>query len=135
LDLELLEMRAAVFREIRSFFDRKNFLEVDTPVLAPDLIPETCLEVFRTEYLPPGGKPPKPYWLVPSPEIWMKKLIAEHGKSVYQICKCFRNGDSTGFLHSPEFTMLEYYTTGFNYLDSLELTEELFDTLWRIPAL
>ncbi|MDR0451859.1 MAG: LysR family transcriptional regulator [Treponema sp.] len=129
MDLEFLELRAAVFREIRSFFDKRAYLEVDTPVLAPDLIPETCLEVFRTEYLAPGGKPPRPYWLVPSPEIWMKKLIAKHGKSVYQICRCFRNGESSGFLHSPEFTMLEYYTVGFSYLDSLELTEELFAAL------
>ncbi|MDR2661524.1 MAG: LysR family transcriptional regulator [Treponema sp.] len=131
MDVEFLELRAAVFREIRSFFDKKGFLEVDTPILAPDLIPETCLEVFRTEYLAPGGKPPRPYWLVPSPEIWMKKLIAKHGKSVYQVCKCFRNGESTGFLHSPEFMMLEYYTVGFDYLDSLDLTEELFGALWR----
>jgi lysyl-tRNA synthetase class 2 len=131
LDLEFLELRAGIFREIRSFFDRKNFLEVDTPVLAPNLIPETCLEVFGTEYLVPDGKSARRYWLVPSPEIWMKKLIAKHGKSVYQICKCFRNGESTGFLHSPEFTMLEYYTVGFDYLDSLKLTEELFDALWR----
>jgi lysyl-tRNA synthetase class 2 len=129
LDLEFLELRAAVFRQIRSFFDRRGFLEVDTPVLAPDLIPETCLEVFRTEYLVPGGKRPRPYWLVPSPEIWMKKLIAKHRKSVYQICRCFRNGESAGFLHSPEFTMLEYYTVGFDYLDSLKLTEELFGEL------
>jgi lysyl-tRNA synthetase class 2 len=131
LDLEFLKLRAGVFREVRSFFDRRDFLEVDTPALAPDLIPETCLEVFRTEYLAPGGKPARPYWLVPSPEIWMKKLIAKHGKSIYQICRCFRNGDSAGFLHSPEFTMLEYYTVGFDYLDSLKLTEELFGALWR----
>jgi lysyl-tRNA synthetase class 2 len=131
LDLEFLELRAAVFRQIRSFFDKRDFLELDTPVLAPDLIPETCLEVFGTEYLVPGGKRPRPYWLVPSPEIWMKKLIAKHRKSVYQICRCFRNGESTGSLHSPEFTMLEYYTMGFDYLDSLKLTEELFGELRR----
>jgi lysyl-tRNA synthetase class 2 len=129
LDLEFLGLRAKVFREIRSFFDKRNFLEVDTPVLSPDLIPETCLEVFRTDYLAPGGRT-SPYWLVPSPEIWMKRLIAKHRKSMYQICRCFRNGESVGFLHSPEFTMLEYYTVGFNYLDSLSLTEELFAALW-----
>jgi lysyl-tRNA synthetase class 2 len=60
----------------------------------------------------------------------MKRLIAKHRKSVYQICRCFRNGESVGFLHSPEFMMLEYYTVGFNYLDSLGLTEELFAALW-----
>jgi lysyl-tRNA synthetase class 2 len=129
MDLELLYERARMFREIRSFFDQRNYLELDTPLLAPDLIPETCLEVFETAYVaPPGSKTrsARPYWLIPSPEIWMKKLIARHRVSVYQICKCFRNGESTGHLHSPEFTMLEYYTIEADYRDSLALTEELF---------
>jgi lysyl-tRNA synthetase class 2 len=56
----------------------------------------------------------------------MKRLIAQHRTSLYQICKCFRNGESSGRQHSPEFTMLEYYTMEADYLDSLELTEELF---------
>jgi lysyl-tRNA synthetase class 2 len=59
----------------------------------------------------------------------MKKLIAQHRQSMYQICKCFRNGESSGRFHSPEFTMLEYYTMGADYLDSLKITEELFLSL------
>jgi lysyl-tRNA synthetase class 2 len=135
MDLEALRERAGMFREIRSFFDQRDYLELDTPLLAPDLIPETCLEVFETACVaPPGSKTrtTTPYWLVPSPEIWMKKLIARHRVSVYQICKCFRNGESTGHLHSPEFTMLEYYTVEADYRDSLALTEELFVRLLEI---
>jgi lysyl-tRNA synthetase class 2 len=135
MDLELLYERARIFREIRSFFDQKRYLELDTPLLAPDLIPETCLEVFETAYAPPPGskaRSARPYWLIPSPEIWMKKLIARHSASVYQICKCFRNGESTGRLHSPEFTMLEYYTMEADYRDSLALTEELFSRLLKL---
>jgi lysyl-tRNA synthetase class 2 len=56
----------------------------------------------------------------------MKKIIARHHVSVYQICKCFRNGESSGFLHSPEFAMLEYYSMNVGYRESLALTEELF---------
>jgi lysyl-tRNA synthetase class 2 len=59
----------------------------------------------------------------------MKKLIALHRTSMYQICKCFRNTESRGHLHSPEFSMLEYYTLDAGYLDSLALTEELFSHL------
>jgi lysyl-tRNA synthetase class 2 len=135
MDLELLYERARFFREIRSFFDQRNYLELDTPLLAPDLIPETCLEVFETAYVaPPGSKArtAKSYWLIPSPEIWMKKLIARHRVNVYQICKCFRNGESTGRLHSPEFAMLEYYTMDADYRDSLALTEELFSRLLQL---
>ncbi|MDR0450903.1 MAG: LysR family transcriptional regulator [Treponema sp.] len=130
MDSELLRFRAAVFREIRRFFDRRSYLEVDTPLLSPDLIPESCLEVFETRRLRPDrNREPEPYWLVPSPEIWMKKLIARHRQSLYQICKCFRNGESSGRFHSPEFTMLEYYTMGAGYLDSLAITEDLFAQL------
>jgi len=122
-----------MFREIRAFFDARGYLETDTPVLAPSLIPETCLEVFRTEYLAPAGSrsraPLVPYWLVPSPELWMKRLLAQHRTSIYQICKCFRNVESTGRLHSPEFTMLEYYTVGADYEESLRMTEELFQAV------
>src|SRR5215470_13190324 len=107
MDIEMLQERARIIRQVRSFFDTKNYLELDTPLLSPDLIPESCLEVFETNrILPSGGN--TPYWLIPSPEIWMKKIIAQHRVSVYQICKCFRNSESSGFLHSPEFTMLEY---------------------------
>ena len=125
MDLELLQERARIIRQARSFFDERGYLELDTPLLAPDLIPESCLEVFETRRILPNGSA-DPYWLIPSPEIWMKKIIARHHTSVYQICKCFRNGESSGFLHSPEFTMLEYYTMNANYMDSLALTEELF---------
>jgi lysyl-tRNA synthetase class 2 len=127
VDTELLRERARIFRNIRRFFDERNYLEVDTPLLSPSLIPETCLEVFETRrVMPPGSRQKeKPYWLVPSPEIWMKKLLAQNRQSLYQICHCFRNGESTGRLHSPEFAMLEYYTVGAGYRDSLTLTEEL----------
>jgi lysyl-tRNA synthetase class 2 len=129
MDIEFLHQRAGIIKSIRKFFDDRNYLEVDTPLLSPHLIPESCLEVFETRYIPPEGsrtRKEKPYWLIPSPEIWMKQLISTHHENIYQICKCFRNGESTGKLHSPEFTMLEYYTMEANYLDSLNLTEELF---------
>jgi lysyl-tRNA synthetase class 2 len=131
MDLELLYTRAEIIRRVRSFFDGKRYLELDTPLLSPDLIPESCLEVFQTSRVMPAGSAGEsvPYWLIPSPEIWMKKIIARHRTNVYQICKCFRNGESSGFLHNPEFTMLEYYTMEAGYLDSLALTEELFSVL------
>lgn len=129
MDIELLQARSLLFRKIRSYFDNQDYLEVDTPLLAPTLIPETCLEVFKTEYMPPAGsrKESKEYYLIPSPELWMKQLLAQHRRSMYQICKCFRNGESTGRQHSPEFTMLEYYTIDADYRDSIRITEELFD--------
>jgi len=129
VDLEMLEKRAGIIKQVRAFFDNKGYLELDTPLLCSDLIPESCLEVFETKRIYPHGskKESQSLWLIPSPEIWMKKIIAQHKVNVFQICKCFRNGESTGRLHNSEFTMLEYYTMNADYLDSLALTEDLFN--------
>jgi lysyl-tRNA synthetase class 2 len=124
-----MRRRSQLFRRIRDFFDSLDYLEADTPLLSPDLIPESCLEVFETRRILPAGTEGESLWLIPSPEIWMKKLIARDRRNIYQICRCFRNGESTGFLHNPEFTMLEYYTMNAGYLDSIILTEELFTAL------
>ena len=131
MDLEMLQTRAALIKKVRSFFEERNYLELDTPLLSQDLIPESCLEVFSTRRLYPRGsrKESRPLWLIPSPEIHMKKIIARHNVNVFQICKCFRNGESEGRLHNCEFTMLEYYTMGADYMDALALTELLFNFL------
>ncbi|MCL2805551.1 MAG: LysR family transcriptional regulator [Treponema sp.] len=123
----MLQKRASILKRIRLFFENRDYLELDTPLLSPDLIPESCLEVFQTQRLYPHGSRKENYslWLIPSPEIWMKKIIAKHQVNVFQICKCFRNGESEGHLHSSEFTMLEYYTMNADYMASLALTEEL----------
>jgi lysyl-tRNA synthetase class 2 len=142
MDIEQHYFRSKIFSVIRAFFDRSGYLEVDTPLLSPDLIPESCLEVFRTERLLPfggasgRGRKTEDLYLVPSPEIHMKKIIAAHKKNIYQICKCFRNGESVGRIHNCEFTMLEYYTMEAGYLDSIRITEDLFAALLRLlPAL
>jgi lysyl-tRNA synthetase class 2 len=147
MDIEQHYFRSKIFFGIRAFFDKAGFLEVDTPLLSPDLIPESCLEVFRTERLLPSGKMDKScgesddtgrsrktedIYLIPSPEIYMKKIIASYKKNIYQICKCFRNGESVGRIHNCEFTMLEYYTMDADYLDSISITENLFAALLRL---
>lgn len=129
MDLEMLQFRAGVLQKIRNFFIEKNFLELDTPALSRDLIPETCLEVFKTEYIKPWSGETVPLYLVPSPEIYIKKIISQHKTDVFQISKCYRNFESSGNIHHPEFTMLEYYKMNASYLDTARLTEELFSYL------
>ncbi len=132
MDIETLHFRANIIKKIRSFFDGNRYLELDTPALATSLIPETCLEVFKTEYIPPEGsitKKHKELYLVPSPEIYIKKIIAQHAVNVFQVSKCYRNTESTGRIHNSEFTMLEYYTMNANYIDSIHITEALFEAL------
>jgi lysyl-tRNA synthetase class 2 len=128
MDIEILQARSRMVSILREFFLSRGYLETDTPALAPSLIPESCLEVFATEYVHPTEKS-RPLYLIPSPEIWMKKVIAATGRSVFQLCKAWRNAESISRIHNPEFTMLEYYGVGLSSDDNIGLTEELFAAL------
>ena len=64
-------------------------------------------------------------YMIPSPEIFIKKLLASGSGSVFEISKCFRNCEQLGQSHNPEFTMLEYYTVGFDEKDSIALTQDM----------
>ncbi len=125
---EMMRARSRMVTLTRDFFLARGYLETDTPALAPSLIPESCLEVFATEYVHPR-EPRRPLYLIPSPEIWMKRVIAQTEQSVFQLCKAWRNAESISPIHSPEFTMLEYYSVGRSRIDNIRLTEELFDAL------
>ena len=109
---------------IREFFIGRDYLEVFTPTLAPALIPEPTIRAFATEFRNEftGNLP---LYLIPSPEIFMKKLLAAGSPSLFQISQCFRNAEQLGDIHNPEFTMLEYYTLGFDEKDSIDLTIEM----------
>ncbi|MDR3312046.1 MAG: LysR family transcriptional regulator [Spirochaetaceae bacterium] len=126
MDIERLRQRAGIIQKVRTFFIRRGYLETDTPALSPDLIPETCLEVFQTTLLDGHTGEGSPLYLVPSPEIYLKRLIAHHRVSLFQVSKCYRNYESVGRFHNPEFTMLEYYTMGATYRESAQVTEDLF---------
>ncbi len=89
-----MEFRAACIRAVREFFVKNGYLELDTPALAEILIPETCLEVFKPEYLKPHGsngrtaeangtvsaEKRKTLFLTPSPEVFIKPIIAQTGR-------------------------------------------------------
>jgi len=128
--LEALKQRAAILQGLREFFIREEYLEVETPILSPRLIPESSLEVFSTEYRRRGGEPVALY-LIPSPELWMKRILAAGVPRIFQLTKCFRNHEEAGPLHQPEFTMLEWYALQADYLDQAALLEGLFQYLFR----
>ncbi len=119
------QARSRLNRDIRTFFDQKGYLEVETPSLSPDLIPEPTIENFATRFENEFVGSSELY-LIPSPEVYMKRLIARDFGSIYQIGHCFRNSEQIGRHHNPEFSMLEYYSVGMDEQDSIALTEELF---------
>lgn len=120
--------RFAMYEGIRGFFKTRGILEVETPALSPSLIPEPSIPYFKTTYDNPFAGS-LPLYLVPSPEVWMKRLLADGSGSIFQICKCFRNGEALGSHHNPEFSMLEWYLTDADYKANITLTEELIAEL------
>ncbi len=125
---ELVQKRNRILNTLRRFFNDRDFLEVETPVLSPYLIPESTIEVFETTYYR-ELQGSRQLYLTPSPEIFMKKLIAEGFGNIFQITKSFRNYEQTGRDHNPEFTMLEWYATETTAEGNIPVTEELFASL------
>lgn len=123
-----LERHARFAGAVEDFFRASGYVEVDTPTLSPFLIPEPAIEVFRTEYVSSRGGGPD-LWLIPSPELWMKRLLGRGAGNIFQISRSFRNGDFGGPVHNPEFRLLEWYTVGSGYLGSIDVTERLFAAL------
>ena len=103
---------------MRRFFQERNFLEVSTPLINPSLIPEDHIHAVETE----AG------FLLPSPEIHMKRFLAAGYDRVFQIGPCFRKGER-GEHHLPEFTMLEWYRAREDYRTLAEDCEELLSAV------
>jgi elongation factor P--(R)-beta-lysine ligase len=100
-----LELRARVLLSARAFFLEQGFLEVQTPLLASELAPEPHIEPV------PAGESG---FLITSPELYMKRLLAAGYRNIFQISPVFRRGER-GRLHHPEFTLLEWYRAGADY--------------------
>jgi elongation factor P--(R)-beta-lysine ligase len=98
--------RAAITRNLRSFFAAADFVEVETAVLQVSPGNETHLHAFRTE-LEHGGAREHRY-LRTSPEFACKKLLAAGERRIVDFARVFRSRER-GPLHHPEFTMLEWY--------------------------
>ncbi len=126
MNLDAIRLRARIVSAIRSFFDGRDFVEVETPVRIAAPAPEPNIDC--PEVLPPRNFGGETTFLRASPELQMKKLLAAGMERIYQIGPCFRDGEK-GSRHNPEFTMIEWYRKNASYLDILEDTERLYSYL------
>ena len=124
--VELLRARADFIDSIRSFFKRRDCLEVDTPTLAHHGVTDVHLENLSCSTSSFGE-----LYLQTSPEYAMKRLLAAHQCDIFQIARAYRD-DESGRKHNPEFLMLEWYRIGIDYhqlMDEMDaLLKELLDT-------
>ncbi|MDU9050523.1 MAG: EF-P lysine aminoacylase EpmA [Candidatus Electrothrix sp. Rat3] len=114
LSLEGLAQRALLIQRIRDFFRHRKYIEVDTPIRLPVLIPEAEIIPLASES----------WFLQTSPELCMKRVLAQGCSQIFQICPCFRKGER-GRLHQEEFTMLEWYHTEWSYLELMKECEQM----------
>ncbi|MCP3673445.1 MAG: elongation factor P--(R)-beta-lysine ligase [Gammaproteobacteria bacterium] len=120
---DALRARAQMLTSIRSFFQQKNVLEVDTPSLSQCTITDVYLEPMTSKCQCIGqGK--APLYLQTSPEFAMKRMLASGSGCIYQICRAFRD-DELGRFHNPEFLMLEWYRVGFDHKQLMSEMDEL----------
>ena len=113
--------RTKITQTIRSFFDNKGYLEVETPILQPI----------------PGGAAARPFvthhnalniplYLRIANELYLKRLIVGGFDGVYEFSKDFRN-EGMDRTHNPEFTVMELYVAYKDYFWMMETTEALLE--------
>jgi lysyl-tRNA synthetase, class II len=112
--------RAQVIRYIRNFFDERNYLEVETPMMHPILGGATA-RPFVTRH----NTFDVDFYMRIAPELYLKRLVVGGLDRVYEINRNFRN-EGIDAIHTPEFTMLEFYQAYSDYRELMKLTEELF---------
>jgi EF-P lysine aminoacylase GenX len=110
-------------KAIRRFFEERNYHEFECPILADSLPQERYLDVFEIKLNTQLDS--KTAYLIPTTETFNKRILAAGLGNHFVISKVFREMEQISPNHSPEFTMMEWYTLGGNYTKLMDETEEL----------
>jgi lysyl-tRNA synthetase class 2 len=115
----VLEARASFLARVRAFFRARHVLEVDTPLLVNHAVSDVHIHSARV-----AGSGGAVLFLHTSPEYAMKRLLAAGSGDIFQICHVVRAFERSR-LHNSEFTLLEWYRTGFSLDDLMREVEAL----------
>ncbi|TWU30381.1 EF-P lysine aminoacylase EpmA [Bythopirellula polymerisocia] len=126
--IQNLQRRSELLNRLRSFFYDRNFIEVETPLLSSEVIPELHIEPIAVS----SDATRRTAFLQASPELHMKRLLAEGMPAIFQVTRSFR-ADELGRLHNPEFTLVEWYREGDDMQAGMNLLDELCQTLLGTP--
>ncbi|NQV90539.1 EF-P lysine aminoacylase GenX [Candidatus Uhrbacteria bacterium] len=121
---KIIRERQEINDGIRAFFRSRAYLEVETPILVESPGMESNLDPFETVVEVPGGGTFGGR-LITSPEYSMKKILGEGIERIFTLTKVFRNQETFGGMHNPEFTMLEWYQAGAEYQACMNETQAL----------
>ncbi len=116
---ETFRKRAKIISSLRRFLDNHDFLEVETPILQP-IYGGANARPFTTFH----NQLKQQLYLRISFELYLKRLLVGNLERVYEIGRDFRN-EGVSFKHNPEFTQLEFYWAYADYLQVMDLTEQM----------
>jgi len=116
---EVFVKRAKVLKAMRQFFDERGYIEVETPMMQ-QVAGGAAARPFKTHH----NALDQDLFLRIAPELYLKRLVVGGFDRVYEINRNFRN-EGVSTQHNPEFTMLEFYQAYANYLDLMQITEDL----------
>ncbi len=131
-----LTARSRLIQKLHVFFQQRDFVHVETPLLSRDTVIDQHLhpiEVSADQVFGSASLGADSFWLQTSPEFSMKRLLAAGATSIYQIGKAFRR-EERGARHNPEFTMLEWYRVGDDMQAGMNLLAELVESILDRPA-
>lgn len=116
---ETFRRRARLVSALRRWLEARDFLEIETPVLQS--VPGGAdARPFETHH----NTLDLPLTLRIATELHLKRLVVGGFERVYELGRIFRN-EGVSTRHNPEFTSVEIYQAYADYLDMLELTEQL----------
>lgn len=126
-----LLVREQVYDGIRSFFKKQDFHEIDTPMLVRSPGTEPYLDLFSTQLdlQTKNGVRNEKLYLLTSPELSLKKVVAAGLPKVFQLTKSFRNNEGLSPYHNPEFSILEWYRARADYVAIMDDCEQLIREL------
>ena len=127
IDPSSLRYRSELLQSLRSFFQQRQVLEVDVPVLARSTV--TDINIESINFLVSGNSG----YLQTSPEYFMKRLLAAGSGDIFCLGKAFRDAES-GRHHNPEFTLLEWYRCGWDEHQLMAEVAELISQLANVGA-
>jgi len=116
---EVFVKRSKTLKALRQFFDDRGYLEVETPMMQ-QIAGGAAARPFKTHH----NALDQDLFLRIAPELYLKRLVVGGLDRVYEINRNFRN-EGVSTQHNPEFTMLEFYQAYANYLDLMQITEEM----------
>ncbi len=120
-----LEKRFFILKKIRDFFDQQKFIEIEAPTIIKYPGQEPNIEPMSIKVHNENGQEFQGF-LHTSPEYTMKKMLSAGFNKIYFLGKTFRDFESFGGIHNPEFTMIEWYRKNVDFTKIMDDSEKLF---------